>query len=243
MSFFSRFRTRLDTKVPPDPSSLPKTIGLTTCLQGLRRRGYSPQTVLDVGAAEGLWALEVLRTFPAAELFLVEALEERRPALEALRRNHPNLDYEIIGVGPRSAVLSMGITTALDASSFAYVGTAGTRDVAVRPLDSLLESGRFRQPCLLKLDVQGFELQVLDGAQTVLAGCDLAILELNFFRFSPAMPLLHEAIDYMVKRGFRPYEIVDVLRRPLDGAMGQCDLLFCREGHPLLADSAWQMFT
>ena len=76
----------------------------------------------------------------------------------------------------------------------------------------------------------------------MLAGSSLVLLELNFFRFYAGMPLVHEAIDYMVARGFRPYEIVDVLRRPLDGAMGQCDMLFCREGHALLADSAWQKF-
>ena len=44
---------------------------------------------------------------------------------------------------------------------------------------------------------------------------------------------------WMVEQGFIPYEIVDILRRPLDGAMGQCDILFGRVGHPLLADNRW----
>jgi FkbM family methyltransferase len=242
MGFFSHFRPRRDARVTPDFVSMPKAIGLRACLEGLRQRGYSPETVLDVGAAEGFWAMEVLAVFPTARLFLFEALEERRSALETLRRAHPNLDFEITGVGPRNATMSMGITTALDSSSFAYVGTAGTREIEVRTLDSLLESGRLPQPELLKLDVQGFELEVLNGAEKVLAGSFLVLLELNFFRFSSGMPLMHEAIDYMVRRGFRPYEIVDVLRRPLDNSMGQCDLLFCREGHFLLADSDWQKF-
>lgn len=58
-------------------------------------------------------------------------------------------------------------------------------------------------------------------------------------RFSVSTKLFHEVISYMVERKFRPYEIVDVLRRPLDGAMGQCDVLFVKEDHPLLADTLW----
>ena len=52
-------------------------------------------------------------------------------------------------------------------------------------------------------------------------------------------------IDYLPdgtpldERGFQPYEIVDVLRRPYDGAMGQCDVLFCRRGHWLSAQQRW----
>jgi len=43
----------------------------------------------------------------------------------------------------------------------------------------------------------------------------------------------------MAERNFIPYEFVDYLRRPLDGAMGQCDILFIRRGHPLISDVGW----
>jgi hypothetical protein len=44
----------------------------------------------------------------------------------------------------------------------------------------------------------------------------------------------------MRDQGFRPYEVVDVLRRPYDGAMGQCDLLFVRENHWLVSSNLWR---
>ena len=53
------------------------------------------------------------------------------------------------------------------------------------------------------------------------------------------MRTLDQTIAFMSEHGFIPYEFVDFLRRPLDGAMGQCDILFVRSGHPLVGDRRW----
>lgn len=50
---------------------------------------------------------------------------------------------------------------------------------------------------------------------------------------------LDQTIAFMSEHGFIHYEFVDFLRRPLDGAMGQCDILFVRSGHPLVSDRRW----
>ena len=215
-----------------------QSIGHELCLEGLRGRGYSPAMILDIGAAQGAWTIMALRYFPDARFFLIEALEERRQDLERLKHWQKRADFEICGVGDHHAQLELGITAALDASSFAYSGAA-SRVVEVFTLDELFAMGRFPQPQFLKLDVQGFELRVLEGAKSVLPGADLVLLEMQFHRFAPAMPLFHESIEFMVGHGFRPYELVDVLRRPYDRAMGQCDMLFCRNDHPLLSSVRW----
>jgi hypothetical protein len=44
----------------------------------------------------------------------------------------------------------------------------------------------------------------------------------------------------MSERGFIPYEFVDFLRRPLDGAMGQCDILFIKRNHQLVSNPVWR---
>ncbi len=103
----------------------------------------------------------------------------------------------------------------------------------------MFQKGIIGQPQFMKLDVQGYELRVLEGAKNVMEGCELILLELQFFRFSPAMKLMHESIAWMVERGYRPYEIVDTMRRPFDMAMGQCDILFVREENPLVASNQW----
>jgi hypothetical protein len=53
------------------------------------------------------------------------------------------------------------------------------------------------------------------------------------------MRTLDVTIAYMSANNFIPYEFVDYLRRPLDGAMGQCDILFIRKDHPLVSKKQW----
>jgi len=53
------------------------------------------------------------------------------------------------------------------------------------------------------------------------------------------MRFLDETIAHCSRLGLVPYEFVDLLRRPLDGAMGQCDILFIQKGHALVSDHRW----
>jgi hypothetical protein len=91
----------------------------------------------------------------------------------------------------------------------------------------------------VKVDVQGFERRVLDGGTRALAHAELVLLECQFLPFCAEMRTLDETIAHMSALGFIPYEFVDLLRRPLDGAMGQCDILFARKKHPLVSDLRW----
>jgi hypothetical protein len=49
-------------------------------------------------------------------------------------------------------------------------------------------------------------------------------------------PLLHDVISFMKRLGFVTYNILQIHRRPLDGALCQIDLIFVREQSVLTAD-------
>jgi len=80
---------------------------------------------------------------------------------------------------------------------------------------------------------------VIGGGENVLSATDFILMECTFFAFCDEMRTLDQTIAFMAEHGFIPYEFVDFLRRPLDGAMGQCDILFVRSGHPLVNDRRW----
>lgn len=214
-------------------------IGMEAALSGLKQRGYSPQTVYDIGAADGSWTRQALNYWPDATYVCFEPLAERQDALRALRSSLSSgrIQIEACGVGDTDGQLSIGVTDFLWDSSFAYSGSSA-RTVPIRRLDSLIAAGT-PIPSFIKIDVQGFEKRVLEGGQEAMRHADLILMECTFFPFCDDMRTLDVTIAYMAAHDFIPYEFVDYLRRPLDGAMGQCDILFIRKDHPLIAENKW----
>jgi len=213
--------------------------GMSVALNGLKGRGYTPNTVFDIGAADGSWTREALKVWPQSKFVCFEPLVERRSALEALAAKYPrNVSLQLVGVGDANCELALGVTDFLWDSSFAYGGST-SRTVQVRRLDSLYEEGALSRPSFMKIDVQGFERRVVNGGASLLPTVDFVLMECTFIPFCEEMRTLDETIAFMAARGFVPYEFVDFLRRPLDGAMGQCDILFIRRDHALVTDRRW----
>ena len=61
-------------------------IGMRTSMRGLVRRGFRPSSIVDVGAAEGIWTRLALRCWPKAQFVLIEPLVEYSARLNALNR-------------------------------------------------------------------------------------------------------------------------------------------------------------
>lgn len=214
--------------------------GMERALRGLAERGYTPEVIYDVGAAEGTWTRMAAGIWPQAKFVCIEPLEERDAALKQLEADLPGRVRSLrIGLGSQDAELNMGVAEGLWASSFAY-GGVDARTLPVRRLDGLVSAGVLPAPSFLKLDVQGFEQQVLEGARNhALAHTDVILMECQFFAFCADMRTLDVTIASMSELGYVPYEFVEFLRRPLDGAMGQCDLIFVKRGHPLISNNSW----
>lgn len=93
-------------------------------------------------------------------------------------------------------------------------------------LDSLTTSAN-----LLKLDVQGFELEVLEGAKGILDTTEVIPTELSLYNFQQN-PLIHEVVAYLVEHGFRIFDYDGEVRLD-DGVLAQIDFVFVSETSPL----------
>ena len=76
------------------------------------------------------------------------------------------------------------------------------RKVTVRRLDTILCRDDIEQPALLKIDVQGFEKDVLEGCKTLLPCFSYVYVECSFVELYSGQALAHEIISFLSGFGF-----------------------------------------
>lgn len=189
------------------------------------RRGLSINTIIDIGASNGQWSAEVSPFFPTANFLLVEALKVHQPALDRFVREHKRAQYVLKAAAAREGVVSF------DASD-AFGGQAGTasRDgdiqVSATTIDHEIAARKLPGPFLLKFDVHGFELPILEGARETLRDCALIVMECYNFNIAPTALLFHDMCRHLHDAGFRVADISEPLWRPSDHMLWQMDIFF-----------------
>src|SRR5262249_31000828 len=94
-------------------------IGMGAALEGLRRRGYEPKVIYDIGAADGSWTRLAMGTWPTATYVCFEPLVERLGDLRRLQAQQRLVRVETCGVSDTDGELAIGVTASLWDSSFA----------------------------------------------------------------------------------------------------------------------------
>lgn len=212
----------------------PRT-SMAEMLRQSKHIGFAPNTVIDVGAALGSFTRECHAVFPDAHYLLIEPLEEYRPVLDRLTGVIPKVHCYIAAAAARSGTMELNVHPDLVGSSLYREVESATdvngipREVSVVTIDSLVNERAAAGPYLIKLDVQGAELDVLRGAERVLADCEFVVLEVSFFKFFHGGPECADVLAYMRGLGFVPYDIAGLQYRPLDQALSQADVAFVRE--------------
>jgi FkbM family methyltransferase len=212
-------------------------------LQQTAALGSQPRTVIDVGAAYGDWTRACKAVFPSATFLMVEPLEEFAPFLKRVAADLPSVSWVSAAAAREAGSGELRVHADLVGSSL-LVETLESTDVEPRPVrittvDALVREHDASPPFLLKVDVQGNELDVLAGATETLADASLVILEVSFFPFLVGGPQFDEVVAFMRAAGFMTYDVFDLSYRPLDGALAQADLMFVPIGSPLRSEHAW----
>ena len=140
-------------------------------------RTHRPGTILDVGAHDGLLTLPLAR-LPGARVIAFEPLPSAHARLAAACEGLPNVTLRREALGAAAGTLTLSVpvldgrpaeqwaSLAKDYSAFASVGTE-TFAVPVITLDSL----NLDDATHLKMDAEGFEQEVLEGARATLLRC------------------------------------------------------------------------
>lgn len=192
-------------------------------LQYLRHLGLSPTTVFDVGVhAQG--TPELYTAFPKSRFVLIEPVREHENSIKSLTASL-NAEYVWAAASkePGRTILSVrkGLTHSQIGKLEGGTWSPGlTREIEVVTLDGLAQEKNLKGPFLVKVDVDGRDIEVLQGASEVLKQTDCVVIE----SVAWAIPGIGH---FLGKLGFFLWDIVDMLH--LEGMLWQVDLVFLNE--------------
>jgi FkbM family methyltransferase len=212
-------------------------------LRNMRRLGFAPHVVVDVGAYTGEWTRMAKRIFAESTyVYMLEGQPAKGAALQQVAEEFPGqVSYDIAVLGPemRSAVPFFELETGSGVLEEQSSVTRRAKTYPMRTLDTLVASHSLVRVDLLKLDVQGYELEVMKGAARTIESCETVLMEVSLIPVNRGAPILHEVVNFMHEREFRAYDICSFTRRPLDRALWQTDMIFVKEWSSLLGHTTF----
>ena len=211
-------------------------------LRNIKLLGFEPAQIIDVGAYNGDWTKMVKTIYPKAKVLMVEAQTAKDATLKQVCAAYGNtVAYQIQLLGAESGKsvtfyeydpsAGTGSSVFQDRSTIARTPITRTMET----LDQVAQTHMNGAVNFLKLDVQGYELEILKGSSHLLRNVEVVLMEVSILPLIEQAPLMHEVLHYMKEQGFITYDICSFIRRPLDQALWQSDFLFVRETSPLLS--------
>ena len=182
-----------------------------TYLKRLKENGYEPLVVYDIGAGALTWTRYAQSLWPDAKFIAFDAMDSFKTLYESL-----NLEYHI-GVlsnnHPVNKVVNFyqneyfyygnSYYREVDCQCFSYYDLDDYLEVTTETLDAVMKKRDFPWPDLIKINVQGAEKDVVEGARRCLSSCERLIVNLYHEEFKLGAPRVYEFLPYIRSLGWR----------------------------------------
>jgi FkbM family methyltransferase len=200
--------------------------------------GLNLDTVIDIGANRGQFALCMRRLYPGAQIFSFEPLQAPSRKFQRNFGHDPRARLSKVAISTQRGSVAMHVTRWDVSSSLLPIGQA-QRDsfpftdesrqeiVSMAPLSDCLSEAEMQGTVLLKLDVQGYELTALKGCGALLDRCNYVYVEVSFVELYIGQALATEIVALLFSRGFELRGVAN-LSRGRSAKPVQADFLFAR---------------
>ena len=178
------------------------------------------------------------RVFPKSSIIAFEPIPTAAEKFKSVFSRDTSVRLIQAAIGPNETDVEMHISMSNDSSSLLPITKLqsdifpGTQEshletVKVAPLDAFISEEELLGNNLLKIDVQGFELETLKGCESLLGRFCAVYVECSFVELYEGQALAYEVIDWLHDRGFQLTRI-GMLTFSKRGISIQGDFLFLR---------------
>ena len=197
--------------------------------------------IFDIGANEGQFAKQLREYGYRGRAVSFEPLSSARLKLIALAKQDKNwIIHDQCAIGDQDGQIEINISgnsvsssvlPILESHSSAAVGSAyvASEHVHISRLDSI--ANQYLEPnsnLFIKIDTQGYEWQVLDGAQETLKRAKGVLCELSLVPLYEGQRLWRDLIDRLEAEGFMLWSLQKGFTDPRTGQSLQMDAIFLR---------------
>jgi len=193
-------------------------------------------TLVDVGANKGQFSSIAKYVIPDVRIIAFEPLADAASRFRKLLSS-PDVELHRVALGSARAERTLHVADRSDSSSLFPLSVNQTRAFGVKPVRTenvpveigadVVDVESLKRPILLKIDVQGGELSVLQGFENALHRIDYIYVELSYVPLYEGQPLAAEIVSYLARNGFMLAGVMNQVETSAFG-MTQGDFLFRR---------------
>lgn len=205
-------------------------------LSNLKKMVPDLNYIIDVGANSGQFSQAAIHFYPNAKVDIFEPLPNQFSKIETKFRGKSNISTFNLAMGNEEGTISFfqnnygHISSVLEINSDNIHYPKSDKDlnqieVKISTLDNFLDGKKIPSPSLLKLDVQGYELEVIKGAEGRIQEINYLIIEANLEQLYKDQPSFTEINTYLNERNFELEGMLD-FNLGIDNRYIEIDLLY-----------------
>lgn len=195
------------------------------------------KSIIDVGANVGQFGKKIRQFYPEAHLYSFEPIPLVFKELTDNFKGDANFTPFNVGLGDKEGKLEFFMNEFSDSSSMLKMGDLHKKNfpftknekiilVDIKTLDNCIDVNKIEKPYLLKLDVQGFEEQVMNGGVEILKNAEMIITEASFKELYEGQSLFDTLYEKMKGYGFQYVGNLDQMNSAFNGEPLQGDAIF-----------------
>ena len=206
-------------------------------LISLKNKGFLPDAIVDVGCGYGEWFLKANKIFNNSEFYLFDADKTNEEKLSRLKTKFKNMNYKICLLSnerKQQKFYRMGYGSSVYEEKSDY--SREIDNLTSSTLNDELNINLIRKSKnMIKLDVQGAEIDILQGLQDNLSLFEVVILEASLREHNLGSPLFPEVCDFMKQKNYIIYDFCDLKRLGDEqSTLVQLDCVFVKKNSFLL---------